>query len=229
MNAQDPITSTNPCDTLRDLLPAYALGAVDPDEAHQIEALLPHCSEWRAEIAAYEQLGGDLAALVPPVMPPPSVKAGLMRAVAARSKVRRPAWGWIAAACLLIALVVSNAAWAALATRPTALELVLPAAQTDLAPNARGRVLWTRAEPQAVLVLSGLPLLPVDQTYQAWVRAGERVHSLGVFQPQADGHAMLIFDGALLAQPFDTVGVTIEPAGGSAAPSSPPIVRWRSG
>lgn len=229
MNTQDHTPTPIPsCEALRDLLPAYALGMADPDEARQIEALLPHCPQWRAEIAAYQQLGGDLAALVPPVMPPPEVKAGLMRAVTTHRQPHRPAWGWIAAACLLLLLVVSNVAWAALASRQAPLELVLPPAQADFAPEAEGRLLWTRAEPQAVLVLSGLPLLPPDQTYQAWVRAGDRVASLGVFQPQADGHAALIFDSTLLAEPFDTVGVTVEPAGGSPAPTSPPIVRWRS-
>jgi anti-sigma-K factor RskA len=225
MNIQDD-TPTPPCDAL---LPAYALGIVDPDEARQIEALLPLCPEWHAEITAYQQLGADLAALIPPAAPPPSVKAGLMQAVAARPKARRPAWGWIAAACLLIALVVSNVVWAALASRSAPLELVLPAAQADAAPNALGRLLWMRAEPQAVLLLAGLPALPPDQTYQAWVRDGERITSLGLIQPQADGSAALVFDGALLAGRFDTVGVTIEPAGGSATPSSPPIVRWQRG
>lgn len=228
MNMQDD-TPTTPCDALRDLLPAYALGMADPDEARQIEALLPYCPEWHTEIAAYQQLGGDLAALVPPVKPPPSVKAGLMQAVAARPKMRRPAWGWMAAACLLVALVVSNLAWAALASRNAPLELVLPPVQADAAPDALGRLLWTRTEPQAVLLLAGLPALPPDQTYQAWVRDGERITSLGLIQPQADGSAALVFDGALLEGRFNTVGVTIEPAGGSAAPTSPPIVRWQSG
>lgn len=229
MNMQDD-TSTfdNPCDALRDLLPAYALGAADPDEARQIDALLPSCPEWQAELAAYAQLEGDLAALIPPVVPPPDVKARLMQAVATRPTRQRLSWGWIAAACLLIALIASNAAWAALSSRQARLELVL-SAQTNTAPAAVGRVLWTRHEPQAVLLLAGLPALPSDQTYQAWMRDGERIVSLGLIQPQQDGSAALVIDGALLAGRFDTVGVTVEPAGGSDTPSSPPIVRWKSG
>ncbi|MFQ3660489.1 MAG: anti-sigma factor [Anaerolineae bacterium] len=229
MNMQDDTpTAHNPCDALRDLLPAYALGTADPDEARQIEALLAACPEWQSELAAYERLGAEMAALIPPVVPPPAVKARLMQAVADRPKRQRPAWGWIAAACLLIALIVSNAAWAALSSRQASLELVL-SAQTDAAPDAVGRVLWTRDEPQAVLLLAGMPALPSDQTYQAWMRDGERIVSLGLIRPQPDGRAALVIDGALLTGRFDTVGVTVEPAGGSTTPSTPPIVRWQSG
>lgn len=230
MNTSDDIpNSASPCDALRDLLPAYALGAVDPDEARQVEALLRRCPDWRAELATYRQLDAELAALLPPIVPPPSVKASLIQAVTARPKRRHWAWGWVAAACLLIALVVSNAAWAAVARQQAPLELVLRSVQADAAPDATGRVLWARAEPQAFLVLSGLPPLAPDQTYQAWMRDGNRIISLGLVQPQADGSAALVFDGALLAGRFDTVGVTVEPAGGSALPTSPPIVRWQGG
>ena len=230
MNTPDDTPhSASPCDALRDLLPAYALGAVDPDEARQVEALLRRCPDWQVELNAYQQLNAELAALLPPVAPPPSVKAGLIQAVTARPKRRRWAWGWVAAACLLIVLVVSNAAWAAVARQQAPLELVLHPVQADAAPDATGRVLWARAEPQAFLILSGLPPLAPDQTYQAWVRDGERIVSLGLVQPQPDGSAALVFDGALLAGRFDTVGVTVEPAGGSASPTTPPIVRWQGG
>ncbi len=229
MNTLDD-TPPTPCDALRDLLPAYALGVADPDEARQVEALLRRCPDWQAELNAYQQLNAELAALLPPIAPPSHVKAGLMHAVTARPRRRRWAWGWVAAACLLIALVVSNAAWASLLARQQApLELVLRSVQADVAPDATGRVLWTRAEPQAFLVLSGLLPLAPDQTYQAWMRDGERIVSLGLVQPQADGSAALVFDGALLAGRFDTVGVTVEPAGGSASPTTPPIVRWQGG
>lgn len=73
----------NPCDELRDLLPAYALGAVTPDEAARVEALLLDCPEGAAELPEYAALLGDLALTVEPVRPPAALFDQIMTAASA--------------------------------------------------------------------------------------------------------------------------------------------------
>ena len=79
-------------------LPAYALGALDPDARLALEAHLEGCPVCSAELEELADASSALAALVPAVEPPPGVKDGLMsraRSIArpnlsARARVDRP-------------------------------------------------------------------------------------------------------------------------------------------
>lgn len=59
-------------------LPAYALGALDPDARLALEAHLEGCPVCSAELEELADASSALAALVPAVEPPPGVKDGLM-------------------------------------------------------------------------------------------------------------------------------------------------------
>lgn len=63
---------------------AYALGALDPDEAAAFEARLARDEDLRAEVAAYERLIGELGAGVPGESPP----AALRERILARARTR---------------------------------------------------------------------------------------------------------------------------------------------
>jgi anti-sigma-K factor RskA len=90
----------------------------------------------------------------------------------------------------------------------------------DPAPGARGRVIWSAATREAVLLASGLAKPPAGRAYEIWV-IGESKKPVpaGVFQPGSDGSAVVslprIEDTARPA----TFAVTEEPEGGSAAPT----------
>ncbi|MFF2388135.1 anti-sigma factor domain-containing protein [Agromyces sp. NPDC058104] len=64
-------------DDLRELAPAYALGALDDDERARFEDALARSPELQAEVEAFRTAASSLGEALPPVMPPPSVKAGL--------------------------------------------------------------------------------------------------------------------------------------------------------
>ena len=78
----------------------------------------------------------------------------------------------------------------------------------------------------AVLTLSYFPPAPEGKTYQGWARYRDTWRSLGAAVPDANGHALVIAEGADLAEPPDAVQVTLEPSGGSRSPSGPAIVAW---
>lgn len=78
----------------------------------------------------------------------------------------------------------------------------------------------------AVVTFSKLPPPPAGNVYQAWVRHGTTWTPLGTVLPDADGGARLIAESPALDASPDGVQVTIEPRGGSAAPSGRVVVAW---
>jgi hypothetical protein len=74
------------------------------------------------------------------------------------------------------------------------------------------------------LVAQGLPPLAEGQVYQVWLtHGGERV-SGGVFEGRNGSGWVLVRTSDVLVD-YDTVGVTVEPDGGSTAPSGPPVLK----
>ncbi|HLW60207.1 MAG TPA: sigma-70 family RNA polymerase sigma factor [bacterium] len=76
----------------------------------------------------------------------------------------------------------------------------------------------------AVLTFEEFAPPPAGETYQAWVRHGDRWTSLGTARLDAGGDARLIVEGPELAVPPDAIEVTREPAGGRRAPSGSVVV-----
>jgi hypothetical protein len=71
------------CERVRDLAPGFVLGALTPDEEHEVREHLATCDRPHAEIA---ELGGVvpyLAESVPLVEPPPELRARVLAAAAA--------------------------------------------------------------------------------------------------------------------------------------------------
>ena len=58
------------------------------------------------------------------------------------------------------------------------------------------------------------------------VRHDQQWTSLGTFVPGTNGYAIVIADDAALATSPDAVQVTLEPAGGSQAPTGAVILAW---
>ncbi len=66
---------------LRDLLPAHALGALDPEERHEVETHLAECAECRERLAEWGATAEALAESPPPVRPSAEVRARLLEGV----------------------------------------------------------------------------------------------------------------------------------------------------
>lgn len=93
---------------------------------------------------------------------------------------------------------------------------------TDQVPGARGILVQDPRDQQPILVVYGLPELPPRQSYQAWVIVGGTPTGAGLLEPGPEGQYL-----TRLQQPLvnvDTVALTIEPAGGSPAPTGPIVV-----
>lgn len=105
---------------------------------------------------------------------------------------------------------------------------VLSAADTHVQPatddsQATSNVRLSNSCGAAIIELTDVGQLPADKTYQLWIIAGDQFRSVETMLPDVNG-AMPVVTTAL--QVGDTLlGVTVEPAGGSAQPTTAPVVK----
>ena len=85
MNTQDSSNPTSPCDELSQLIPAYAAGALNPEEVEHVKALLKLCPEMQSEVAEYGALMTGFYDRIEPVAPPPQLHSKLMQKLRANS------------------------------------------------------------------------------------------------------------------------------------------------
>jgi hypothetical protein len=71
------------CEVLRSLLPAYSIGATDPEESRLVEELLPRCPEVATELETYGQIADSLLYAVPALEPPAHLRRVLLDAARA--------------------------------------------------------------------------------------------------------------------------------------------------
>lgn len=69
------------CEEVRELLGAYALGALDPDEQTTVSSHLAMCPACRAEAASYASVVEALGVAAPREAPPPSLRDSIMASI----------------------------------------------------------------------------------------------------------------------------------------------------
>jgi anti-sigma-K factor RskA len=73
------------------------------------------------------------------------------------------------------------------------------------------------------VVSADLPALPGTRVYQLWVMtAAGSARSAGLLASTSSGSTTTLLAGGVL--PGDRLGVTVEPAGGTAQPTTTPVV-----
>jgi anti-sigma-K factor RskA len=226
-------------DALHDLTAAYALDALEADDARAYEVHLARCERCRHELAGLSEAATALAYVPEGPAPPPELRERILQqAVRERPNVvpLRPRWFNAVAAVAAVAAcaAVGLGIWAAvlsgrLDSRRSALDrqqevaalLADPASQRISFPNG---TLVVGSGGKAALVLRNLDSAGSGRTYEAWVADGGAPRPAGLF----DG-------GDLVAVPLDrpvapgaTVMVTKERNGGTSAPTQQPLITVRS-
>ncbi len=108
-----------------------------------------------------------------------------------------------------------------------AVEAVLSAPDARLLTHrivAGGRaiVVLSQARHALVLTTSGLPPLPAAKVYEVWFMAPGRSKPAGLLSPPTAGRTAPLLAAGLTAG--DRIGLTVEPAGGTSKPTTPPIL-----
>jgi anti-sigma-K factor RskA len=137
---------------------------------------------------------------------------------------------WLAAAVAAAVVTIGGVAWSPWSDDTTTLSAVEQVAAADDAMSVtstkgqlKAEVAYSRQLGQAAITVAGLPPAPEGKTYQLWfVGADEIARSAGLLTPGEDGRGSMVLDGD--PNSAAAVGLTLEPAGGSPAPTTDPLV-----
>ena len=110
-----------------------------------------------------------------------------------------------------------NEAIAAVLAAPDA--RIMTRATTD---GGTATVVASRVEGKLVFTTAGLPRLPASKVYELWLMGPPQTRPAGLLPASASGRTAPVLASGLAAG--DSVGVTVEPAGGTSRPTTSPIV-----
>ena len=94
---------------------------------------------------------------------------------------------------------------------------------TKTQPQAQGQLIADPTSQSAVLVVTGLPPLEPDKTYQVWLIA-EAPISAGLLTVDVNGQGVLIITSTESIGSFQSLGISVEPEGGSPQPTGDIVV-----
>ncbi|MBH0129771.1 anti-sigma factor domain-containing protein [Salinibacterium sp. NK8237] len=97
---------------------------------------------------------------------------------------------------------------------------------STVAGGATATFVWSGELAASAVIVDGLEALPADQVYELWYIDEAGARPAGLMDAADDGPTWRVLDGEMGVG--DVVGVTIEPKGGSDAPTTDPIVVFES-
>jgi anti-sigma-K factor RskA len=232
-----------------DDLAAYAIGALGPEETVSFAAHLAGCDRCRGELHRLAPAVELLPASVEQLRPPPALRGRIMAAIAeqepadatvsaggtvpkpakpSRPSLRERIRGWHVPAlpAALTAAAVAAAFAVGFLVRGTGEDTgpqrtTVPVVAAAGGGDVRGQLISDAGAWH--LDVSHLPQPGAGRVYQAWVmRRGRDVEPSTVFVLARDGSSTVAIPQSLSSG--DQVLVTQEPAGGSPAPTSRPLL-----
>jgi anti-sigma-K factor RskA len=228
---------------LHELTAPYALDALDAQEREAYEAHLAQCGRCRDELASLSDAAVSLAYATASSAPPAELRERILESARAeRVNVvplrRRGAFRAVSAlAAAAVAAAVALGVWAAslshrldqrssaLTAERQALALIAEPGARRIALHGRAGTLVVGADGRAALAVRRLPAAPRGKTYELWVIAGGSPQPAGFLRGGGDVSAAVL---RLRVPPSATVAATVEPAGGSQAPTTTPFMSART-
>lgn len=225
-----------------DSLPAYALGALEADEARRVAEHLAGCSTCQESLREFQAVADRLALMTPEVRPPADLKPRLMKRIRGESRAPAPSARWrlrlpalrpagvVAGLVLMLALAVSTLLlWQRLNTQevlsgPLGMRAIALENRPTAAAGASGFVVLSADGQDGALVVDGLPALDPQHEYQLWLVRGDESTSGAVFSVDESGYRGTRVEAPESLLSYDAVRVTVEPAGGSASPSGEEVL-----
>lgn len=236
---------------LHTLTAAYVLDALGPGEQEAFSRHLTRCAPCSGDVAEFSATAGRLAAAVA-IVPPPHLKTavlarietvrqepprvGVRRAAGFLDRLPRKTGAFVVAASLVGAALFGGAALyesrqadqarqearqAEARSQEVRAVVTAPDARTvhgRTSSGAGATVITSQARDKAVFLTDRLPAPGAGHTYQLWLAHGDTMRPAGFLT--GDGAAVL--DGDLGTA--TAVGLTLEPAGGSAQPTTSPLL-----
>jgi anti-sigma-K factor RskA len=226
-----------------DILPDYVLGILMAGEASQVAEHLATCVTCKAVFARLKQIADDLPLALVQTSPPPGVKTSLMKSIHARQlktnassqptfwqnlsqifRMRLPAWSLALILVLALGNLLLWRQYNPLKNQTNTPMLVITLANTTDAPMASGTLIMDPHGHYGTLVVDQLPILDEQHQYQVWLnRDGTRISS-GLFSVNYEGYGSLELLAPDPLIQYNSIGITIEPKGGSPAPTGAKVL-----
>jgi anti-sigma-K factor RskA len=225
-----------------DDIPAYVLEALNPEDHRKVEDHLSRCGTCRQEMLSYSILVQTFPEISPQHIPPVGLRASIMqkashshqkqsssfkeRIVRWLQPIASPVWGGVSL-LLIVMLGVSNLLLfqqtKQMVQQQTEFKLVQMTGEISAA-NASGVIVISGDGNFGTLIVDGLPILDSAKQYQLWlIKDGKRT-SGGVFTVLDNSYGVLVVNSPQSLSVYNAFGVTIEPAGGSPAPTGTKVL-----
>jgi anti-sigma-K factor RskA len=243
---------TSPPDDILDLLTAYALGVIAPDEIARVSALLGEQPELRATLAELRATADMLPYGLPQANPPAELRQRVLDHATGRSnpaetspprRISNRMRGWVLGLSGIAAVAVLAAAigWAQLIQTYDQLaqsqaELAQTQAQvadaqaliaTLTGGDSSASILRTR-DGKAVLI-ARLPPLQPGRVYHLWrIQGSNSPASAGIFHVNSQGFTTAALSAGQQPQAGEILAVTNEPDGGSPGPTTEILIKGSS-
>jgi len=234
---------------LHSLSGAYALDALDGEAEHdRFVRHMTRCPACTSEVRGFREVGTALA-FAATAEPPPELRDRVLAAAARTRQLPpevstharpRPARSWIPWLSGAVALAsIAVAVFFGLAQAHTQQELNQARAQNQAlnlilsVPGVRvlsqatteggvATVVLAADRHELAVVTDGLPALPSGKVYQLWLIGPAKTTSAGLLPPAKSGRTPAVLATGVVKG--DTLGLTVEPAPGSAQPTTTPIL-----
>jgi anti-sigma-K factor RskA len=225
----------------------YALGALDGQELRDFEVhLASGCSICEAYIRETRETFTLLHRALPPLTPPPSVKARIVDQIATEKVVpllsrRQPTWRrWQVITGTLAAGIIGAVLTGTIITQryeprhtvyTAVINLLRDPSTRDLplygagpTPQAAGRFLWNNSGEGHIFV-TNLPSAPDGKMYAVWTIAERSPpRYVGTIETDQSGEGGLHIRTSPVEQPVETFAISLEPIGTTAAPTGPIVL-----
>jgi len=239
---------------LHSLSGAYALDALETEAEHdRFTRHLSRCPSCAGEVRGFREVATAMAFAAATEAPPgmrdqvlaaaartrqlPPEVAGESRARQKRSRAWMPWVPWLSGAVAVASIAVAVFFGFAQAhtqdeldqirAQNQAISLLLSSPRVTLLSQSTTKggvatVVLAAARHQLVVVTNGLPALPAGHVYQLWLIGKTTTTSAGLLPAATDGRTPPVLATGVVKG--DTLGLTVEPAPGSAQPTTTPIL-----
>lgn len=232
------------------LAAALSVGSLDGADEASLQQHLVGCTDCRQLAGEYMEAASRLPLALDPLRPSPELRSRLMRAVYAEAAAAesprgaaapRPPWwqrfwsslpaarGFTLAAGAAAVALVGLTTWSIAGRQnATPASLAVALTHTPAAPDAHGQLVYDKADSQAVLTVSGLPgparVGGGASVYEVWLVRADGSTTPAAFLTQApDGSWTAAMHGDMAG--YTTVAATVEPPGGSKAPTGVEVLQ----
>jgi anti-sigma-K factor RskA len=218
-----------------ELLTEYALGLLAVDESNTVAEHLSVCESCQVEYLGLKEVVDDLPLALsrprlrrskePPVQGNPYAQGlrfllpSFWQRLVTMMRQRAPAFALAIIVILALGNLIQWNQTTQLDIQPSPSMHVVALSSTKNAPSAMGTLIIDQAGHYGTLVVDRLVELDPGLQYQVWLILDGNRTSAGLFSVNYAGYASLELTAPQPLIDYDSIGITIEPAGGSPAPT----------